>query len=303
MVGEPMRTPGARVRFGPAGLVLLALLILGLGRPLVAESPPDGVRIALLSQWTVIQHRGGARLGGRPALLPAFRQALDTGVTDRVVFAWQRGVIPRSALVSKPIRVLSGPEAAGLGGRGEFELVGLRTPQGAAAWTTLEVVARTGQAQDVLVLELGGELNTAHQVLETLLVLPPAGELEELALARRALILGEGVPVFARPFGQPVAFSGPPPYFVAGGLGFLVVRSQVEAITDGGTTPNGPADLARPGAGEWREGDRVFIRVPLTTLRDGVPAVVLGWKDRTYRDGPDPDIFFRRLSLGALPIP
>jgi hypothetical protein len=249
----------------------------------------------MLTQWTLAQHRVDRRGPGRE-----FREALDRGVTDRTVFAWERGRVARTALVTKPVRVLQGPEAAGLGGRGEFELVGVRAPQGPAAWTTVEVAARTGQAEDALVLEIGGEINVERQVLETVLLQPPGeGRLELLPLARRALLPSPGVPVYQRPFGLPVAFPGRVPYHEAGGTGFLVARSDIEAIPDGGMTPQGPADLARPDAGKWREGDRVYLRIPLATLRAGAPALVLGWKDRIFRDDPDGELLLRRLSFGT----
>src|SRR4029453_11574142 len=71
------------------------------------------------------------------------------------------------------------------------------------------------------------------------------------------------------------------------GLEFFVARSPVETLTNGDTTPAGPADRATSNVGDWREADRVFIRVPVARLQSGVPGIVLGWKDRTLK--PDPD--------------
>ena len=48
---------------------------------------------------------------------PDFRAALDRGVVDRGVFFWQHGLIERSSLVLKPIRLVVGAEAESLGGR------------------------------------------------------------------------------------------------------------------------------------------------------------------------------------------
>jgi hypothetical protein len=79
-----------------------------------------------------------------------------------------------------------------------------------------------------------------------------------------------------------VAFQGGPP------LDFLVARSPIETIVNGTVTPSGPADVSPIQGGEWREADRVFIRVPLASLQTGVPPVVLAWKDRVYQQS-DPD--------------
>lgn len=266
-------------------------VILGLGAigVLIARAQPSPlpVRIALVSQWVVNQHRPGGFFRSSSAWSPAFRTALDGGVVDRVVFSWQRGVIQREVLVVKPLRVLGGEEAGALGGRGAFQLGTVRPPRAPSAWTEVEVIPQTGQAEDVAVLEVGWELNTIRQVLATLLVAPAGGELQELPLARRALIQGDGVPVYARPFSRPVSFKEPPPFRGVAGAEFLVVRSQVEAVPDAATTTNGPADRAVVNTPEWREGDRVFIRLSVATLRAGAPAIVLGWKDRVEKTDPD----------------
>lgn len=271
---------------------VLSLMLLGASPAPVAAQPASAtVRVALVPQWVVNQHRPAWWGGSRGSLAPEFWTALESGVVDRVVFSWQRGAIQRETLVAKPIRVLPAAEAGTLGGRGDFELVAVRPPRGRAAWTELEVTPRIGQPDDVLVLEVGGELNTVTQVLETLLVVPPGDAPRQLGLARRALIPGDGVPVVGVPFGRPVVLSdGPALMRGARGVAFLVARSQVEVIVNGAMTVNGFADVAPAHAGEWREGDRVFVRVPLATLRSGVLSVVLGWKDRIDRqDGGDSD--------------
>ena len=273
-------------------------LALSMGASLLAAQPaPVPVRLALVSQWVVTQHRGR-----EVRLAPELRSALDSGVVDRTVFRWQRGLIQRRTLVAKPIRVLAGPEAQALGGQGDFQLAAVRPPSGQAAWTAVEITAQSGRPDDVLILEVGGELNSIAQVLETLFLVTPDG-FRELPLARRALVPSAGVPVASLPYGQPVAASARVNFYEAAGVGFFVARSQVEAIVDGGLTASGPADLSsvRDATGDWREGDRIFIRVPAAALRAGVPAVVLGWKDRIFREGgPGFEVLRGRARL---PIP
>jgi hypothetical protein len=258
-----------------AGLLALVLAAAG---ALEAQPAPLPVRIALVSQWTVRQH-GGAT--------PPLLEAVERGVVDRMVFAWQKGVITRSSLVWKPVRVLPPPEAAALGGRGAFVPAAVVPPSGPAAWTTVAVVPQTAQPGDVLVIEAGGELNTITQVLESVIVASPAG-LRLLPLAPRALFPGEGVPVVQLPFGQPVTLAaGTDPFRGADGVSFFVVRSLVPTIRDGAVTASGPADRATDTSlGDWRQGDRVFVRVPLETLRAGAPGIVLGWKDRVEKVDP-----------------
>lgn len=267
----------------PVVFLLALTLPLGGAGLTRAQGATATVRIALLPQWVVNQHRAGQGF-----LRPGLRSAVDDGVVDRVVFAWQRGFIQRQALVWKPIRILPSAEAAELGGRGEFELVTLRPPRGRAAWTEVEVALRTSRPDDALVLEVGGELNTVTQVLETVATAPPGGGLREAVLAPTAVVPGEGVPVLRVRFGRPVVVPGGPARFrEADGLALLVARSQVQAIVNADVTANGFADSASLGSGDWREGDRVFIRLSLATLRAGAPGLVLGWKDRTLR--PDPE--------------
>jgi hypothetical protein len=275
-------------------LALLAFLVLLGGATGVAAQPaPAAVRLASVTEWVVDRHQSGSG-----AFDPRFRSALDGGVVDRAVFAWQRGVIQRQALILKPIRVVVGPEAEALGARGDFQIM-VRAPAGAAAWTVVEVMPVSGRPDDVLVLEIGGELGTVAQVLETLAVATPTA-LQAWPLTRRALVPAPGVPVIQSYFGRPVtvppgvSFQGPAP------IGFLVVRSPVEVRENAAVTPNGPADVApfRDALGEWREADRVFVRLPLAALQAGAPDIVLGWKDRVFREGgPDIDIFRGRARL------
>jgi hypothetical protein len=259
-----------------------------------ADAQPTGgtLRIASVTQWVVNQHRAA------PAEL---RAALDGGVVERVVFWWQRGVIQRTALVPKPVRVVPEPEATPLGGRGDFHLAATRPPAGGAAWAELDILARSARPDDVLVLEIGGELHVVTQVLETLWVVPPWAPVQTLALGRTAVVAADVVPVVSARFGLPVA-PGSVAFRGAGGLEFLVARSRVPTVVNGATTVNGPADVAPHGSGEWREGDRVYVRVPLASLRAGAPAVVLGWKDRVDRVDPDGDEK-RRAGLGISAFP
>ena len=269
------------------GLTLIGLVWTIGALPGEVRSETATLRMALVSQWVVNQH-GVATAEPPGAKLSAFRAALDGGVVDRMVFAWQRGVIQRRSLVGKPVRVLAGEEAQALGGRGEFELVAVRPPRGIAAWTEVEIASRTAGREDLLLLEVGGEIHVIRQLLETLFVAPAEGALQVWRLARRALFPGDGIPVIRLPFGQPVAARDAAAAFRdAGGVAVLVARSQVETVVNGDITPNGVADVAWAQGGEWREGDRVLLRVPWSAVVAGAPAVVLGWKDRTLARDPD----------------
>jgi hypothetical protein len=276
------------------GLAILGLALAGgVGPETCAgaqQAAPGIVRLALLPQWAVQQHRGN---GG------SLLEAIDGGVVDRTVFAWQRGVLQRQALVWKPIRLLPDPEASALGGRGRFSLVAVRPPVGRAAWTEVEISRPAPQADDVLLLEIGGERNTVSQVLETLLMAGPARGLTQVPLARTALISGAGVPVVPAPFEQPLPPTMAQRFREDGGMGLLVVRSPLWDIRNGAVTASGPADTVPLGGGDWREGDRVFLRIAGAMLERGSPGLVLGWKDRTLK--PDPDTEFPRRS--ALPFP
>jgi hypothetical protein len=53
------------------------------------------------------------------------------------------------------------------------------------------------------------------------------------------------------------------------------------------------------GGGDWREGDRVFLRIPAAQLDRGLAGLVLVWKDRVLQT--DPSSEFPRHS--ALPSP
>lgn len=274
-------------------------LVLGLGglvlstsrRRAAAQAWGGTLRVALVPQWVIQQHRAAGGI-----LSPGLAEALESGVVDRTVFAWQHGVIQRQALVTKPVRALPEAEAAALGGRGRFEVVAVRPPLGRAAWTEVEVRRGSAGADDVLLLELGGERNSVAQVLETLLVAEPEGRFAERPLARTAVFPGRGVPVVTAPFGRPLGAELASRFHEQAGLGLLVVRSQVSAVRDGDLTPNGWADTAPAGAGDWREGDRVLLRIPASGL-DRVPPLVLGWKDRTLQPDPDGEILPRRSSL------
>jgi hypothetical protein len=274
---------------------LAAVLGVGVGLPSGQAQAPAGIlRLAFLPQWAIQQHRGA---GG--ALNPALREAIEGGVVDRTVFSWQRGILQRQALVSKPIRLVPDAEAGPLGGRGRFTLAAVRPPTGRAAWTEVEISRSEPRADDVLVLEIGGERNTERQVLETLLEADPARGLAEVSLARVALIAGAGVPVVTAPFEQPLPPRMAQRFHEGTGMGLLVVRSPLWDIRDGALTASGPADTVPLGGGDWREGDRVFLRIAAAALDRGLPGLVLGWKDRTLK--PDPDTEFPRRS--ALPFP
>lgn len=275
-------------------LGLTAALGIGVTGPVRAQGPPDVVRLALLPQWVIQQHRTGGSSAN-----PALREAIDGGVVDRTVFAWQRGVIQRQVLVRKPIRVVPEPEATALGGRGRFALGAVRPPAGRAAWTEVEIVRASGGADDVVLLEVGGERNTVTQVLETLLVADSSRPLAELSLARPALLASAGVPVIAVPFEQPIPPALAGRFREEAGMGLLVVRSPLWDVRDGDLTASGRADTVPLGGGDWREGDRVFLRIPAAAIGRGLAGLVLGWKDRTLQT--DPNAEFPRRS--ALPFP
>jgi hypothetical protein len=273
--------------------VLAGILGIGVGLPAVRAQTPSGVvRLALVPQWVIQQHRA---VGG--PLSPVLREALDGGVVDRTVYSWQRGVIQRQALVAKPIRVVPHDEAAALGGRGRFALGAVRPPTGRAAWTEVEITRAGSDADDVVVLEVGGERNTVTQVLETLLVAEPGRGLTEVALVRTALVAGSGVPVVTAYFERPLPAAMAQRFREEAGMGILVARSPLWDVRNGDRTSSGPADTVPYSGGDWREGDRVFLRIPVAALDRGVPGLVLGWKDRTLQTDPDGGEFPRRSSL------
>ncbi len=293
-------------------LVVLGILLAGGTAAVVAQPAASTIRVAFVRQWVVNQHR--VIVGFARGLSPELGTALERGVVDRTVFTWQHGRIQRWWLLRKPIRALPAAEAAPLGGRGQFEVVAVRPPLGTAAWTEVDVAARTAQPDDVLVLEVGGDVNVVNQILETLAVVPPGGgPLQDVPLrrvvGRGAASPGETVPVVTAPtFGDPLEAARPARFGRAAGVEVLVVRSAIGVIVDGAFTNNGGADIATETAGEWREGDRVLLRVPLATLRGGPPSILLGWKDRVTKPESEggggrfrPDSFLLPFRRGGFP--
>jgi hypothetical protein len=274
------------------GVLALGIIAgaIGAAAPGWAQGSSGVLRVALLPQWTIQQHG---------PLNPALRQAVEGGVVDRTVFAWQRGVIQRQALVWKPIRVVPEPEAVALGGRGQFALAVARPPTGRAAWTEVEVTRTSPQSDDVVVLEIGGERNTMTQVLETMLVAEAGRELAAVPLARSALISAPGVQVVTAPFERPLPAAMAGRFRDETGLGLLVARSPLWDVRNGDVTASGVADTVPLAGGDWREGDRVFLRVSAAVLAQGAPGLILGWKDRTLRTDPDAEFPTR----SALPLP
>jgi hypothetical protein len=192
--------------------------------------------------------------------------------------------------VSKPIRALGGDEAVSLGGRGETRITSIQSPVGGSAWTEVKVGWTGSGADGTAVVEVGGDLDTITQVLETVLVMEGPARFREQRLGYRAL-LGpkDHVSVVHVPFRQPVVVAGARELFYGrGGAEFLVARSQVDYVANGTVTANGPADVS-PWIGDWREGDRLLIRLSLEALQRGPVSVVLGWKDRVLRDDPKGD--------------
>jgi hypothetical protein len=249
-------------------LVGVALLVTAPGAS--GQTSPPAVRFAFL--WEAVVAQRAAR--------PGLAAALERGVGERAP-PGAVDAIPREALVRKPMRLLAGPEAAAFGGQGEFQLLALRPPADTAAWTSVEIQPRTARPGDVCVLEIGGELTTITQVIGTMLVAAPDSGFVRLDVALPALVRGKGVPVVLTPLAWPAVRADAPKLFRgAGGLELLIVRSGVETMVDASLTARGPADVAPMRAGEWREADRLLVRIPLATLEAGAPGLVVGWKDR-----------------------
>jgi hypothetical protein len=241
-----------------AAAVLAASPVPGQGRTLT-------LRIASVAEGVAARYRVPAGAGRPASVRPDLRVALDKDAVDPLV-------------VRKPARVLDAAEAAPLGGRGDFDLV--RRPAGGGPWLDLEVADRSGRPDGVLVVLVGGETSVAAQVLDTVLLAPPDGGLTELPLAPAALFQSTGVAVVKAPPGPFVRADAGSRFRGVPGLELLVVRSLVEAMVDGAKTLRGRADASPHGAAEWREGDRVFVRVTPALLPAGPPALVLVWKDR-----------------------
>ncbi len=107
------------------------------------------------------------------------------------------------------------------------------------------------------------------------------------------------MPVVAAPFEQPIPPALAGRFREEAGMGLLVVRSPLWDVRNGDLTASGRADTVPFGGGDWREGDRVFLRIPAAALDRGLAGLVLGWKDRTLQT--DPNAEFPRRS--ALPFP
>ena len=235
----------------------------------LAQGPLATLRVALVSEGVVGQQRD----------LPG---VLERGIVDRVVVGSGRDVISRGSLLAKPIRAVGGPEAAGLGGRGEFAVVAVRPPTGAAAWTEVDVAARGDRPDDVLVLEVGGELSTFGQVLDAIFVEEPGGRLAELPVEPVALVPGRGVLALPAPFGRPVGALRPPDPLPKRRVR-RSPRDQKPRGGDGGRRHH----AARAGRCRAPLGGRVAgggtgssVRLPVAALRAGPPRLALSWKDR-----------------------
>jgi hypothetical protein len=241
------------------------------------------VRLAHIRQWVVDWNDLGPGATAPEAAADQFGRALERGVVDRATFGWDRDHIARAALLRKPVRVLSGTEATALGGRGEFILVAVRSPAGASAWTEVEIMPTSSADDAVLVLEVGGEVSSVAQVLESVLLAAPEGGVVRLSLTPRALVSRQGVPVIRAARGQPISSVNGVSPWGPDGVAFLVARSPVEVLADGATTTSGRADLAWDPSADWRAGDRLFVRISLARLGTRAPGIVLAWKDRIPR--------------------
>ena len=107
------------------------------------------------------------------------------------------------------------------------------------------------------------------------------------------------MPVVAAQFELPIPPALAGRFSEAAGMGLLVVRPLLWDVRDGDLTSSGRADTVPLGSGDWREGDRLFLRIPAAALDRGLAGLVLGWKDRTLQT--DPPANFPRRS--ALPFP
>ena len=230
------------------GIVTIGVVGLAVLGGQVVDSPAGAaatLRIAHLSPSIVDQHRGGwPSVTGQP-MQPDFRSAGDHRVVDRAVLRWPHSVIQRIARMQKPIRIVEGDEAAALGGRGTFPLAAVRVPGGLAAWTEIDVVPVSGAAEDVRVLEVGGEIDTVRQVLASRVVRQAGQTPEEWPLATPAFHPGAGVAVIQAQFGLPLG--GPDAPGQCGGsdaLEALVGRSLVQTVSETAETTNGGADLS-----------------------------------------------------------
>src|SRR5262249_19819149 len=208
---------------------------------------------------------------GTPARGPTgdqFVRTLEHGVVDRPTFEWDRDHIARSTLLLKSVRVVSGAEAAALGGRGQFALVAVRPPTSGSAWTEV-MLAPEGSGDDgMLVLEVGGEVSMVAPVLERVLLASAGGGAARLPVASRGR---PGVRVIRVASPLPIPATDRPDFRGADGVAFLVARSPVDVLSDGITTMSGRADLAWDTTADWQVGDRVFIRVPIARLRTAAP--------------------------------
>ena len=152
------------------------------GLPVRAQAPPGVLRLALLPQWVDPAAPGGRLCESRPCERPS-KAASSTGPSspgNAGSSSARRSFRSRSASCPSP-RQLRSVAAGG------STLGAVRPPTGRAAWTEVEVGRSGAGADDVLLLEIGGERNTVTQVLETLLVADPARGLVEVPLARPAL--------------------------------------------------------------------------------------------------------------------
>ena len=77
------------MRYRLVGFVGLVLVLATGVVAVLAQPAPSTLRIALLRQWVVNQHRVPA-FGVNRQLPPEFATAVQSGVVDRTVFAWQR---------------------------------------------------------------------------------------------------------------------------------------------------------------------------------------------------------------------
>src|SRR5262245_53419863 len=107
-------------------LLLVLLFVAPPTRTGLAQPAPASVRLALVRQWIVDRNDLGPGATAQGAAADRFGRLLEGGVVDGATFGWDRDHIARSTLLPKSVRVVSGPEATALGGRGEFTLVAVR---------------------------------------------------------------------------------------------------------------------------------------------------------------------------------
>ena len=271
-------------RLAVLGLLLVTALGWGAAVPSHAQAPPPVVRLALLPQWVIQQHRS----------LPALAEAIEGGVVDRTVFAWQRGVIQRQALVSKPIRVVPEPgaprrpRAVRPHGAPADRPGGLDGDRGPPVEPRAPTTCSSSRS--------GASATRSRRSSRRCWSRSPGGRWPRYRWLAPPSCAGAGVPVVASTFDAPLPPAMAQRFRQEAGLDLLVVRSPALGRANGDQTSSGRADTVPFGGGDWREGDRVFLRI------SGRRARSRRARDRAGVEGPDaPERPERRVPASLVP--